>query len=112
MTIVEFLNARITEDEVAATLRESHKTDCETIPNWAGYSYPCRCGVPERMAAECTAKRAIVAEGSDEVIKHLAAIYSDHPDYQRVWGNDGSVPEAPAHVWEEPLAGPGVTKIL
>lgn len=113
MTIVEFLNARITEDEVAATMRECHKEDCAIIANDAGYSYPCECGVPERMKAECVAKRAIIPIGSDEVLQHLAAVYSDHTDYQQDWeSDDGSVPEAPASVWVEPLTGPGVTKVL
>lgn len=59
-SITEFLLARIAEDEVRATMREWHTIDCETIPNDAGYSYPCDCGVPERMAAECSSKRAII----------------------------------------------------
>ena len=60
MNITEFLLARIAEDEVIATLRGWHAEDCGWLPDESGYSYPCNCGVPERMAAECAAKRAIV----------------------------------------------------
>lgn len=114
MTITEFLLARITEDEVKATLRTVHAEDCGWIPNEAGYSYPCNCGVPERMAAECAAKRAIIGlhgrnadiygeamgdtctmcteTGPDaqgwpcDTLRALAAVYAGHPDYQQEWG--------------------------
>ena len=75
MTITEFLEARITEDEVAATLRECHREDCGWIPDEAGYSYPCNCGVPERMAAECKAKRAISKQ--HEIDLHSSEPYCD-----------------------------------
>lgn len=112
LTITEFLEARITEDEVAATLRECHREDCGWIPNEAGYSYPCGCGVPERMAAECAAKREVVtlhhqgglrmagfprADREESycvedqsaspcgTLRALAAVYKDHPDCRREW---------------------------
>lgn len=113
MTLVEFLNARVTEDEVNATMQAWHKPDCDSIMDEFGYTYPCQCGVPERMKAECEAKRAIIAVGSDEVLQLLAGVYADHPEYQKDWGDDqGSVPEPPAAVWEEPEDGPGVTIVL
>lgn len=75
MKITEFLEARITEDEVRATLREWHALDCEVIPNDAGYTYPCDCGVPERILAECAAKRAIIKE--HELDLHMSEQYCD-----------------------------------
>lgn len=61
MTLTEFLLARITEDEVNATLRQWHHVDCESVPYpGSDYTYPCDCGVPERMKAECEAKRLIM----------------------------------------------------
>lgn len=102
MTITEFLEARIAEDEISATMRECHRGGCDSTPNEAGYSYPCGCGLPERMMAECAAKRAILAEcrpgtlddldsGEDDqpapmwVARALASVYKDHPDYQQEW---------------------------
>jgi len=95
MTIDEFLESRITEDEVSATMRECHKEDCDWLPNAAGYSYPCDCGVPERMTAECAAKRRLIrglepfGELDDmfapEVLSILASAYASHPDYDSQW---------------------------
>jgi hypothetical protein len=67
MTLTDFLLARIEEDVVKrVTMREWHAADCETIPAFGSeYSYPCDCGVPERMARECEAKRRIVAEHAE-----------------------------------------------
>jgi len=105
MEIAEFLLARIAEDRVMATLREWHTRDCDTHPNEAGYSYPCDCGVPERMAAECEAKRRIAEEyreavhyydarpsvpagevtGLERALMLLALPYAGHPDYRAEW---------------------------
>jgi len=85
MTITEFLEARITEDEVSATLRECHREDCGWIPDESGYSYPCNCGVPERMAAEAAAKRKLLAHSDGEVLAVLACVYASHPAYQQEW---------------------------
>ena len=60
LTLTDFLLARIAEDEVRANLRDWHVSGCDTIPDASGYSYPCDCGVPERMRRECEAKRRIV----------------------------------------------------
>lgn len=45
---------------------------------------------PARVLAECAAKRAILDEytGSPstfQIVAHMAAVYSDHPDYQQEW---------------------------
>jgi hypothetical protein len=109
-SIIDFLEARIGEDEVRATMREWHTIDCETIPNDAGYSYPCDCGVPERMAAECAAKRAIIESLTNTTAAHakeahlgqklvlagmdtglrvalqaLTVPYREHPDFDEDW---------------------------
>jgi hypothetical protein len=96
MTIVEFLEARITEDEHEARgLQQEMDFGLE--------------GCGDRMLAECAAKRFILAMhktysqvasertgiaafgaecGRDvtaDVLKPLAAVYSSHPDYDEDW---------------------------
>ena len=92
MTITEFLEARITEDRVTAELRGWHATDCQHLPqDESGYTYPCDCGVSERLAAECAAKRYLIdldAESYGDqacILAALAAVYKDHPDYRQEW---------------------------
>ncbi|MFF9561118.1 DUF6221 family protein [Streptomyces albus] len=109
MTIVEFLEARLTEDEAIA--RATYFDDV----NGFGYAWPNAKGEvrsnelvhsrrhdPARVLREVAAKRAIMAEhGIDQdpcdahdamyesapcdVILNLAAIYLDHPDDQAEW---------------------------
>ncbi len=104
MTIVEFLEARLDEDEADATeadgdrLLACSKKDHMVI-NDAGFM---QTFTPSRALREVAAKRAIMAEhGIDQdpcdahdamyesvpcdVMLHLAAIYLDHPDYQAEW---------------------------
>lgn len=79
MTITEFLEARIAEDEIAAY---------DIMGEREG----------DRMLAECAAKRAIIGWWTNGVIGEveidgeltnpllpLAAIYADHEDYQQEW---------------------------
>jgi hypothetical protein len=95
MTLYGFLLDRIAEDETRA--RESKEYDDKHQPvndvmdldGWYD---------PERVLAECEAKRQIVElanywlepvdpgiAGSD--LLHLLALpYADHPDYQQEWG--------------------------
>lgn len=108
MTITEFLEARIAEDEKKA-LRHQEYADKD---GWGDYV--------ARVLAECAAKRSIIAEhvpvdysglgmespnacarcGADlnmsdwdwvhdsfpcPTLRALAAIYADHPDYQQEW---------------------------
>jgi hypothetical protein len=114
MTIVEFLEARIAEDESdaltdAAEMDRSSVSiqfDCDTQARFS----------PARVLAECAAKRAIIAEhGLDDhstkdycetcadwwrselgegpppvpwpcpTLSAVAAVYKDHPDYQQEW---------------------------
>ncbi|SED49212.1 DUF6221 family protein [Ruania alba] len=98
MTITEFIHARIDDDEAAA-LR---------IP--AGVGAGLHPFGRERILAECAVKRALVQElwetaglsGNEfgafrdwhelervgeypSGLRHLATLYSDHPDFQETW---------------------------
>jgi hypothetical protein len=111
--LVEFLLARVSEDEAFARASASLLLIIQTE----------RCAVigsdehrtymhfdrhdPARVLAECAAKRAIVAEADrgrralaagvinssnvslaasgETVLKALAAIYASHPDYDQAW---------------------------
>ena len=89
-----FLNARLAEDE-------RDRFDCHDR-----FCGDCTCGYPERIAREVEAKRAIIAwwQLSDrspapsptyenwrkslpgyQLLLHIAAIYSDDPDYRQEW---------------------------
>lgn len=95
--IVEFLRARLDEDEAAAA-----HMDCPCAQD-AALAPDC----PERVQREAAAKRAILAIheyewlGPDDAawkgcpldveewpcrtVRVLAAVYSDHPDYDPKW---------------------------
>jgi len=99
MTITEFLEARIAEDEYEANvcLAQYRRGEGGSSRRW------------KRQLAECAAKRAIIeqhkryareaaenvgiafvgARSGQEVtadsLKSLAAIYADHQDYQQEW---------------------------
>lgn len=95
MSIVEFLEARLSEDEAAArVLPDSDMgppppgrafwVDTMSRPIWEPRA---------RALREVAAKRAIVA-GPDAfvlehwrawVLGHLASVYADHPDYDQAW---------------------------
>jgi hypothetical protein len=96
-TITEFLLARIAEDEREANvcLAQYHRGEGGSTPRWT------------RQLAECAAKRAIVEPFAKEwarparlfdaylssmlklmmnaVIRPMATVYRDHPDFQREW---------------------------
>jgi hypothetical protein len=91
--IIEFLEARITEDEAAAR---------QGLDSGEG-SGPFGCFDPVRVLAECTAKRKIlenvplvtdvptaIGGTSEYVLMCLASVYSSHPDYQEGWAVDGT----------------------
>jgi len=40
---------------------------------------------PARVLAECEARREVVMSADDGVLRALAAIHSDHPDYDPAW---------------------------
>ncbi|MFF7023071.1 DUF6221 family protein [Streptomyces klenkii] len=96
--IIAFVLARL--DEAAETQRDQfdawHGKDCESIYRDAETpTFPCDCGVPERVLAEIDAKRALLedldyggAEMGDAqwlVARRLASLHADHPDYQERW---------------------------
>lgn len=111
MTIVEFLEARIAEDEAIARGMpfESQWTahpDETGQPITAGGARIATCAesvmehisrhCPARVLAECEAKRRIVEQlqrnvhGApqgwiDRILEHLAVVYVDHPDYREAW---------------------------
>ncbi|AYN58108.1 hypothetical protein PBI_JUDY_38 [Arthrobacter phage Judy] len=114
-SIMEFLEARIGEDE--ATLERTgpfpHSTHSWDVVGTYRPDCPDCIGVPsrERVLAECAAKRAIIAEHAGFVeaidalsaalpgdlnqdpdapwrtstLRHIAAVYKDHPDYRQEW---------------------------
>lgn len=84
--ILDFLNARIAEDEAEA------RRALEQLGMVA------EAKADLRAFAECAAKRKIidladevdpVAVRTTAILKALAAIYADHPDYQQAWANCG-----------------------
>jgi len=110
MTITEFLEARIAEDEAAAGklagVAHSAKTQVYTGEEWVTTPIS-----TERVLVECAAKRAIIElarkaveaekewddhewQGTvestepltgDTILYALAAVYASHPDYRREW---------------------------
>jgi hypothetical protein len=111
VTIVEFLRARIAEDEAAA--RESPnrrwlvQDDIITLypeqEDEGFMSWPTRADArhaarwePARVLREVAAKQAIIGRFEAAVdlgepadphpLRALAAVYADHPDYNRAWG--------------------------
>lgn len=96
MEITEFLLARIAEDEAIARAA----VDDDEAPGPAEVPPDDRVVIdPDRMLAECEAKRQIVEEvmgdksallqgwglGLEHAIKHLAIPYADHPEYDEAW---------------------------
>jgi len=87
MTLVEFLEARITEDEAGAERWfESWRANGGVIDVGPG-----RYG-PARVLAECESKRRIIValadtgwRGRHELLKMLALPYADHEDYLPEW---------------------------
>lgn len=91
MTLIEFLLARLNEDEERGRDRHDH------------LSVPPDCWGPGRVLAEVAAKRAIlehcrgsITEGEQwneatqvtdatHTLKLLASVYADHPDYDEEW---------------------------
>lgn len=112
MDIQEFLLARIAEDEAVARDEDDDYADTTLLPTYdsehqANWN-------TARVLRECAAKRAIIEQaakatedresviqefcvGTKEtteayatdpgklILESLAAIYSDHPDYQQEW---------------------------
>lgn len=96
MTITEFLEARIAEDEAEAEKGGYHNASGGVF---ARDNYGCLLVQPSRVLAESTAKRAILircdrvlstyndgAKGqADRILAALAFVYREHPDYNKEW---------------------------
>ncbi|BCW61910.1 DUF6221 family protein [Arthrobacter sp. StoSoilB22] len=107
MTITEFLEARIAEDEQQAK-------SCQYLGWFPAKKYGVTTVSHARVLAECAAKRAIIKQaeeatgdrgtviaeycGSDAertqswaedpgklILEALASVYRDHPDYRQEW---------------------------
>ena len=128
MDITEFLKARITEDEAQA--QEAIEERARVAPDaaaegpdmglqsWPDVGVPAVLVGPERILADCAAKREIIEEhysrmeegqqgcvlcghytldygweetGPCKTIRALAAVYNDHPDYQPEWTKTSQV---------------------
>lgn len=87
MDLTAFLKARLDEDE----------RDCFGVHE--RFCADCTCDYPLRILREVEAKRAILDLArtvltvetryeiyvGEKILRHLAAIYSDHPDYDPAW---------------------------
>lgn len=96
MTITEFLLARIADDEAMAEDGVRYEV---AIHYAGGGDWE---SLKDRWLAECEAKRRIVGLHTEncvhecttcllegdwpcQTLRALAAVYADHPDYQREW---------------------------
>ena len=119
MTLLEFLDARLTEDELTAlaaiegspvwrsslSFRDVKDEDGHFViaadrhhPSVEQAAHIARHG-PARILAEVEARRLVVADylrleaaGNllergviEDVLRHLALVYADHPDYNPSW---------------------------
>jgi hypothetical protein len=102
MTLVEFLTARLDEDEAMAQRASDHPDAWGVMAN-DNYGY--LLVQPARVLADVKAKRAIVElraalsqmdraddrweaghiQSADFAVRHLATAYADHPDYREEW---------------------------
>lgn len=95
--LVEFLRARLDEDEERARFVQRERGDRHEIESWrlsCHDEYDLLCIEPSRALAEVAAKRRIIDEGDDRydgadehwrVLALLALPYADHPDYDEEW---------------------------
>ena len=96
MTLTEILLARIAEDKVRAD--DAWKAVDNGAIVWDRIHPDVRAAIwtPDRVLAECEAKRRIVEAFGDYdpedhwdfqtfPLRALAAVYADHPDYDETW---------------------------
>lgn len=111
VTITEFLTARLIEAEDPSEI--PHGLGCSYVADGGRFGLlPCDCGIPALWRADIAAKRAIIHQhGSNDgahecpdgfmdgaetephtgwelvcmTQRHLASIYSDHPDCRSEW---------------------------
>ena len=95
--LVAFLRARLDEDETAATAGVQWFSTDDLAPN-GGFSRAAQAAKrgdirsvgawhPARVFREVEAKRVIVDShvATAAMLRLLAAVYSDHPDYREEW---------------------------
>lgn len=112
-SVVAFIRARAGEWERDAD--RVHDVGCHIHPGFADERDECNCGEPARVLAQVAAMRAIMLEyrnvegtltaleesgddarfdwaerekALDLVLRHLAAIWSSHADYDPAWAPD------------------------
>lgn len=102
VSIAEFLEARVDEDEARASSGWTSLRDTR----WETDDYGRNFLTPSAVLAECAAKRAIIAQCREDhedsmasrddatevasmVLYALAAVYAGHPDYQKEWAPRG-----------------------
>ena len=94
MTLIEFLLARIAEDENGSA--SLHRIGCNFMIDGLGGAPldSCDCDGPARVLAECEAKQLLVKYEAQWlhdpliptfVLRVLSLPYADHPDYQQEW---------------------------
>jgi hypothetical protein len=105
MTLTEFLTARLDEDEAGADDFHDARR-CGSLDRDGGFTPgQCDCGYPARVLREVEAKRKILNQLMSDlsyrppvpsghrrawaiaslIVEAMAAIYSDHPDYDPAW---------------------------
>lgn len=94
MTIIEFLEARLAEDEalVSKALEPEWSGERPTFyskgtegahrDDWGLWTFHI---TPDRFLAEIAAKRALLEWVPEDVKYPFASVYSDHPDFQKEW---------------------------
>jgi hypothetical protein len=109
MTITEFLTARLDEDEEVARRVPQWQApeELRAMTTRGSIDPPFLVVASERVLRDVVAKRAVVGlhsshwsgdcwscsgdHGADptpapcDTVRHLAAVYADHPDYQQEW---------------------------
>jgi len=96
--LAAFLRARLDEDEYGPW---PHRSTCQMLrpvpENFPFATFSCDCDLAARWAREVEAKRQVVdylaSELADDptsvmdqdLLRALAAVYSDHPDYREEW---------------------------
>lgn len=88
VALARFVRARL--HDLADDADEFHTTACALVIGLAqsGVGGPCDCGEPNRRRRRAFTHRNLV-DWADEwqptVLRHLAAEWSDHPDYHTEW---------------------------
>jgi hypothetical protein len=87
MTITEFLEARIAEDEAVAVEPVTDQWSAWALEGGEDVAVSeFASGSDDRALAECAAKRQLLRDfDSPELLNVLASIYASHPEYRQEW---------------------------